>query len=176
MKRLTTRERNIFIICVVLMAVYVGFNVVYKPLAQKARLMQAEIESKKERLTRDLRTIRRSKSVGDEYVVLKEKFKQDKPDEQVMSAMVSQIESIAGDLNLRISDLKPQKVKKQDFYNKFSVTLTIYSSFKDIMRFLYDLQKDPLLYSVDELRLDKGSRRKEETIKTRLILSKVLIP
>jgi len=95
---------------------------------------------------------------------------------KVMSTILAEIEGVAKELDLTISDLKPKKVKRDDYFNHFSVSLLLNSKFIDILHFLYKLQNPPHMFSVDEIRFDKWSRKNNSTMKTRLVLSKIFIP
>ena len=91
-----------------------------------------------------------------------------------MSLLLSQIESTAGRIPLTVLEIKPQKVRDEDFYNVFSINLTIEEEFIKVYRFLYDIQNAPLLFNVEELRLEKDPL-KETFMKCTLILTKRLI-
>jgi len=174
-KRLTKREQGIFIACASLIFIYVGFNGIFKPLKETSQMVDRKIEVQQRRLDKDMRIIRKAKALGKEYSVILEQFKQSESDEQVMSKIFLEIERVADELGLKIADLKPKKVRKVDFYNRFSVSLTLESQFQEIVHFIYILQKQPLLFDIDEVRFEQGPRRNRATINTHLILSKILI-
>ncbi|MCA9408171.1 MAG: type 4a pilus biogenesis protein PilO [Candidatus Omnitrophica bacterium] len=176
MRSFTTREQNIFIFCLILIFVYLGYQGIYKNLQNKSQVLDDEISSMERKIRKDRKTLAEAKAFEVPYEQLVNQFEQKVPNEQVMSNLISLIEEAAGDLDLRISDLKPQRVKRSDTYNRFSVSLTIDSNFAAIMEFLYVLQQDPHNFDVDEFRFDKGSRQDTDAIKSRLVLSKIFIP
>ncbi len=175
MRHFTKREQNIFIICILVIFSFITYNGFIKPLKGKINLIKGDIESAKIDIHKYNRVLGRSKSVEAKYSRFLGDFKQNVSNEQVMSALLSEIGVVAGKLNLRISDKKPKKVKEHDYYNHFSVSLTIDSKLVEVVHFLYILQNQPHLFDVEEIRFDKSSRRKDKTLKTRLVLSKILI-
>lgn len=175
-RRLTRREQKIMVICFTLVLVYGGYNGIYKPFMEKAAQLDADIIRQQSRLSKETRSLRQSGEMQSAYENFRAQFKQDKTNEQVMSAILSEIEEVASELDLRISDLKPKRVQNENFYNRFSVSLTIDSDFPKVMEFLYYLQKDPHLFDVEEVRFDKGSRRRSSEIKTSLVLGRILVP
>jgi len=175
-KRLTKREQKIFIVTLVLILGYIGNNLLVKPLKEKILSLDQAIVAEEIRLKKNQRIIGQAKALSEDYNAYLNNFKQSKTNEQVMSSILSEIEEVAGELELRISDLKPKRVKRGEYYNRFSVSLTIDSDFVDIIHFLYILQKQPHLFDVEEVRFDKGSRRRSSTMKTQLVLGKMLIP
>jgi len=175
-RRFTKREKRIAVLCLGLVFIYGGYNIVIRPLRKEMILLDQKIETQQRRLNKDLRILKKAEFLGVQYDALVKRFKQTKTNEQVMSSFVSEIEEAAAKLGLQISNLKPQKVKRSEFINRFSVSLTIDSEFVDIMNFLYMLQGQPYSFDVQEARFDKSSRRKSTAIKTRLVLIKILIP
>ena len=175
-KRLTKREQGIFIVCVILAFMYVTYQGVIKPLQEKLVGLDADIESEHKRLVKNLKTVQKAKALEQEYHQYFDQLKQDGTNEQVMASILSEIEQVAGQLNLKISDLKPKRVRKEVYYNWFSVSLTIDSTLKDMMQFVYILQKQPHFFRVDEFSFEKGAQRNAEDIRIHLVLSRILIP
>ena len=92
-----------------------------------------------------------------------------------MASILSEIESVANEINMGVADMKPKKVKRIDFYNNFSATLTVEGELASIIRFLYVLQNTPHFFTADEVYFERSIMRTTQ-IKCRLVLSKALIP
>lgn len=175
-KRFTQREQIISIVTLILLGVLVSYYAVIKPLREKIIFLEKKTADQRKQFGKNLKLVREAGEIEKQYAPYLEKFKQDKPNEQVMSGILAEIEAAAAGLELQISDLKPKRVKEDGRYNQFSVSLTIDSNFLNIVHFLHILQSEPHLFEVEELEFDKGSQRKSDTMKTRLVLTKVLIP
>ncbi len=93
-----------------------------------------------------------------------------------MSSILSEIEETAGQLKLKISDLKPTRVKREEYNNRFSVTLTIDSKLVDIMHFLHLLQQTPHLFQIQEVYFEKSAMQDGSSLRTQLVLEKIYIP
>ena len=172
---LSKREGGILAVCLTLIVIYGGYNLFYKPLIENFSDSDDKIKVAEKRLHNNLKIIRKEKSVNEEYEKYALNFKQKASDEQAMTSILSEIESMANQVSLRISDMQPKRVRKIDFYNNFSVTLTVEGEMPVIIKFLYTLQNPPHLFKVDEIYLEKSAVKSGE-VKCRLILSKVLIP
>ena len=175
-RKLTERERNIFIILVVLLF---GFNLmqfVIKPLREQNSYFEQDISSKLKSLRKEVKKVRKSKIVEQKYLFFLNVFRQNKSDEKIMSDFLSSIEEVSRKINLSISDLKPKKIKKEQYYNRFSASLIINSQLNEVVNFLSLLQSSPYLLKVDEIKFERISRGKKAFVKTRLSLSKILIP
>ena len=177
MRVLTKREKNIFVVCVitgVLCLVYYGL---YKPYGDKMERAKLQIMAQKGHLKKNQKVLAEAASYEKLYENYHQQFKQEGSNEQVMSSILAEIEEAAGSLALRISDLKPMQVKKEDSFNRFSVSLIINSKLDEIIKLLYILQKEPHLFAVDRVSFDKSSNREDEkNIMTRLVLSKIFVP
>ena len=176
MKRLTKREKKIFLACLIVIISYGCYMGLWKPLKDKIDSLDQKIQTQHRRLLKDLRVIQDAQNIETSYNTFHNNFKQEKTNEQIMSSILSEIEEVAGQLALRISDLKPMRVKNEEFFNRFSVSLTIDSDLPGIVHFLYLLQTQPHLFDVESVRFDKGPERKVASIKTHLTLSKIFIP
>jgi len=175
-RHLTGREQRIFIVCLAMIFISVGYHGVIKPLERKNRLLGQEVKIHQIQLDRSLKVIQKAAALEEEYNFFKGKFRQPKTGEQVISSILSEIEEVAGKLKLHIADVKPQKVRAEEYSHRFSISLTMDNDFIDIIHFLYILQKPPHLFDVEEVHFDKTFRRKSMPMKTRIVLSKIFIP
>ncbi|VAW14106.1 hypothetical protein MNBD_BACTEROID05-983, partial [hydrothermal vent metagenome] len=85
MRRLTKREKNIFILCVLVGSVYLVTNGVVKPLRKSIANIDQKIDSQKRRLRKQLKTVKKAKQLQRKHDEFLSQFKQDKSNDQVMS-------------------------------------------------------------------------------------------
>lgn len=175
-KRLTPREQSIFIVTLVLGAFYLGYAFVINPMRENKEILESRIQSERIKLTKNMRLSAKLEPIAVIAKAYREKYGQTGSEERVMATMVKEIERSAGQLDLRISDLKPQRVQRNEYFNSFSVSLQLDSELPEILSLLQRLQSPEYGFDIDEIRLDKSSRRNSKTIKTRLVLRKVLVP
>jgi len=173
---LSKREGFVFALCLLVIIVYAGLNFVFKPLRARDTQLQGKIAVSEKRLKNHLVLLRAEKTVDEEYEKYAPYFQQKLSDEQEMAAILSEIENVANQTGLRIADMKPQRVKKVDFYNSFSAALTVEGGLGVILQFLYASQNIPHLFRVDEIYFEPYSKRDSQLIKCRLILDKALFP
>ena len=171
---LSQREKDIVIIFVIVAGLALVFRAVYIPLKNKSDEVREKIAVSEKKLNKNLKMIRKGENYEARYKPLLENFQQKGSDEQMMSAILNEIESAAGQVQVRIADMKPQRVKKSGSYNNFSVSLTLDGELTAIMDFIYGLQNQPHLFAVDELRLEKKSPNTKE-LKGYFVLSRISI-
>lgn len=169
------REKIIFIIMVSWILAVMIYKVVYIPLFEKRQNIRTRIQQAEDRLNQSRKVMRKVKVFDRKYEDILQAFKQQDKDEKVMSAIFSEIETVASGMQMRIADMKPRKVRSVDFYNQFSVSLTLDGPLANIMRFLYSLESPPHLFYVEEMGISKVSTNGSE-LRCQLVLSRVLIP
>ncbi len=169
------RERMIFIMCLAAISIYIGYLLFYVPLKERQDDTLNAIKDTKRQMRKDLKFVQEAKSQRTEYDRYKNQFKQTTTDEGVMSALLSDVDHISQQFKVRISEMKPQKVRKFDFYNTFAVSLTMEGSLKEVIHFLHTLQGDPYFLDIEEIRFDKHFQRTAD-IQCQLIVHKVLFP
>ncbi|HOW35219.1 MAG TPA: type 4a pilus biogenesis protein PilO [Candidatus Omnitrophota bacterium] len=174
-RRLSKRETRIFIVCLFVIFVFVSYRFIFKPLKEDLAALEEKIEAKETQLKKILKINKRKDSVSKAYEQQIFSLRQKLSDEQEMASILSEIQSVANEIKLGVADMKPKKVKRVDFYNNFSVSLTMDGELVSIVHFLYILQNSPHFFSIDEVYFEKSSIRTAQ-IKCRLTLSKILIP
>lgn len=175
-RRLTVREKGIFIATLIVVIFSFLYNGLIVPLGAKKDFLDEEIMIQQEQLTRELGIIQRSKALDARYNTYLRQFSKLGTGEEMASSVISEIEETVGKMGLHVVELKPRKVQRNEYENQFLVSLTINSELVDIVRFLYTLQQQPHLFDVEEIEFEKLTRGKQATITTRLILSKAFIP
>lgn len=173
-RRLNPREKFFAAIIIFLLFVWLLGNVILQPALRISSYMTSEVQSTQGRLNKDRHLIAEGPVMEGEYAAYLAFFRQTQGDEATMSLLLSQIESTAGQIHLPVLEIKPQKVKQMDFYNDFSINLTIEEEFDKVFHFLYDIQNAPFLFNVEELHLEK-TPLKENFIKCTLTLNRRLL-
>ncbi|MBF0483098.1 MAG: type 4a pilus biogenesis protein PilO [Candidatus Omnitrophica bacterium] len=175
MRRLNQREKAIFSICLVLALVYAGYNLVFKPLEARKEQVSDAITVQTKRLHKNIKSLQESADSDDKYGKLVEQYKQKVGNEQVMSEMITDIQAESKQMSLNIADLKPQKERIDGQFTQFSVSLTLDSSFADMVKFLEVLQDEKNNFEVDEISFEKGNSRTNSLLRVRLVLSRIFI-
>ncbi len=175
MRPLSIREKQILVVCLGTILVYFFYNLGYKHLKDLSGDIRQEAIANEKLLKKNLRVIQRWKTLSPEYESYFQMFQQKAGEGEEMSAIISQIESIANQLNIRLSEIKPRKVKNADFYNVFPVNLTLECNLQQISEILYILQTPPYLFDIEEFHLEKRSSQ-ELLLQARLVVSRTLIP
>ena len=169
------RERNILVIILGVLLVFAIYSLIFQPLMERISFLNKEIESKELKLKKNQRILNREKSATADYKKYERYLKQGISEEQEMASLLSEIEAIANQLNIQVSDMKPRKVKRIDFYNSFAVEIESEGRLQDILKFIYTLQSPPHLLRAEKVRLEKQAST-SSLLKGYLLVTKILIP
>ena len=172
---LSVREIRIFGLCLILVIGYVSYQFVLRPTKEKILDLENKIIVNEKRLRKNLGLFKQKTQIDANYSQYASLLKQNVSDDQQEALINAEIAAVANQVQLRISDIKPKKVRPVDFYNNFSVSLSLDGELKTILHFLYLLQNAPHLFAIDEVYIEKGTLRSAQ-VKCRLSLSKALIP
>ncbi|MCX5681511.1 MAG: GspMb/PilO family protein [Candidatus Omnitrophica bacterium] len=172
---LSAREKTIFVACLGVVTFYLAYHFGYQNL-------QDETSSQKEQILRsskDLKTytkiVRGEKTIEAKLKEYTNILKQKGSDEAEMTKVLSDIEAVAGKVNIKIINMEPEKIKKGDLSNYFSIDVQTEGPMKKICEFLYALESKPNRFRIDEIRIEKYAMR-ADSLKCQLVVSRFLIP
>ena len=171
---LTRREQGIFGIVFFLLLGLISYKVGYGRFVDRKEWLQERIQKEERRLNKNLKILQQEKILQTKYGQVLKSFQQEGTEEQVMSALLSEIEAVAGGLPIHLSEMKPQKVKKTEFGNTFSVSLILDGALSPILNFVHTLQSAPHQFEVGELRLEKKFYDSSD-LKCYLIINRFLV-
>ena len=174
-KTFTGREKAIFAAMVLICLVFGLYRGVFVPLRERGESIKVKITKTEKALVRQRKAVRMAKVMDSRFEDVLKDFRQNASDEQVMSGILSEVQQVAGDLEMRIADMKPRRVRSTDNFNQFSVSMALDGNLADIMRFIYQLENPPHLFYVEEMSLAKVSPRASE-LRCQMILSRMMIP
>ena len=175
LRNLSKRETIILSICILLVLGYLGFNFIFEPLKAKINNLNTDISIKELKLKKSYKILNQKETVEPVYKKYADYLKQKDADEQEMSALLSEIEAITGKIDIRISDMKPLRVKAIDFYKKFSVELEAEGLLDNLTKFIHTLQSQPHFLKVERLRLERRSMRTDK-LQCFMLISRMRTP
>jgi Tfp pilus assembly protein PilO len=155
MRTLNEREKKILFMSLTVMFIYLNIELLM-PLKDKEGQLHLDIQRTEKTLANNLNLIKNESDLKAEYQKLLTSFVKKDSDEKTTSMVLSEIESLASKLGMRMVIIKPEKVNQIDFYYRFYIELTTEGQFKDIMHFLYALQGEPHFFKVEKMQMEKN--------------------
>lgn len=169
------REKNIFFLFLVVCGIYGVYAGIYRPAVVKGQEIESDIDQASTRLAEQAKVIRRARAMAARFDGDLQSVRQKTSNEEEMSLILSEIEAAAGGLKVRVTEMKPQGTQKEDFYNKFSVSLTVDGNLTDILQFIHTLQGSSHRLTVSQFSLERAFQNTKEML-SKLVVNRILIP
>ena len=151
---LSKRERNISIVATaVLMVVTADFAVV-RPLKSSLASLDHKIKDTENLVLRNLKVAGQKPELDKVYQRMQESMQDSHAnDEEIRSSMLKDIESLARENGIYLSEVKPQVSNETPRFKEFAVRVQMECRMEPLMRFLADILKRQKLYTVDSFRI-----------------------
>ncbi len=156
MIQLTSRERGIFVLFVLVCGIYAGYAFVYRPSVIERQRIEEDLRLARKKWNDQMKIIRKEQNMPVGFREAIAAMRQENAPEEVMSAILSEIETAARSLKVRITEMKPQGVIKEDVISRFPVSLAVDGSFQELMAFVHMLQAPEHDLKVTQFHLEKG--------------------
>ena len=173
-KRLSKREGQIFILCILVLLIYIGFQFVYKPIRSQENFFEKKINVTKKKIKKSMNILKEEESTKVAYEQYLEVFGQKLSDQQEMNRIFSEIETAAKKADIKIIDMKPRRIREENFFKKFSLTVQTQGTMDLITKFLYFLEQKPYHFQIEGVRLEKRSTRSQD-IRCEIVANRILL-
>ena len=171
----SAREQKIFIVLLLVCGIFGVYTFVYRPAVIKGEEIDSEISRTRQKLSDQQAVIEKEQQMA---LVLQDELetvRQKRTNDEEMSSILSDIEAMGSGMNIKVTEIKPQEVKKQDFLNRFSVSLTVDGNLMDMMRFIHALQDPAKHVQIRQLSLERAFVDSKEML-ARMVVERTLIP
>lgn len=150
------RERIIFAGLVLVCCVYAAYMYIYRPSVVRSEEIFRETVRAGKKLSEQAAVIQKEKRMAEIWQGELDAVGQNNSNEEAMSAMLSEIEAVTGQMKIRVTEMKPQGAIKGEFYNTYAVSLAVDGDLKDILEFIHILQDPSRHLSVRQFSLEKS--------------------
>ena len=176
MRPLSQREKIISAICLLCVFVFLIITFMVKPIKSVLSDLEDQIASSEKQLYKSYRLIQKAGKIEPRYKYYMERFRRTGTDEEIVSKIIAEIEKIANQTGIHISELKPQERKKSGRFDVFPVSLTFECPLPDMIQFFDILQKDPYYLGMKELSINRDQDRTSYQLQVNVILTKTFVP
>ena len=170
MRKLNKREVVILVISLGLVITYMIRQMIIQSVEQGGEDIDNRLRLDQTRLMKAQKMLARSVDIRQRYQRLIELIGTAGSEGSEMSAMVAKIEAAAGEANIHIVNMQPQRVVSQKWKCFFPVELQVEGEWGNIVQFLHLVQSQPNYYFINELSLEKYSDT-QGLLRGRIVLS-----
>jgi len=173
--QLSKRERILFYVTVGIIISAGLINFVISPINRKWRRLNSQLSSLNAKFLRYTKILSLEKDIEAKYKAYADYLKVKGSNEEALALVLQDIERLARNSGVLLTNIIPSGVEKKDFYNKFEVRMDIEADISSLVKFLYELQKSKHLFRIVRLNITTKSGS-EDTLRSSLQLIKIFIP
>ena len=172
--KLTKRENQIFYLCAGLLLIFILQKIVFGPLVKKLDDANKEIELLETKLIKGLRQEAQRDKILKSYKNFQVYLKLRGSDEENVSEFLREIEKLARQSEVSLSDVKPRGINKRAMYKEYLIEIRTEAAMKEIITFLHSLSDANLLLRVDKLTLGLKDEN-SDLLKVGMVISGIVV-
>lgn len=158
LNKLSKREKALLFAITILVFIWIVYSLIIEPLYNSWTRLDKDIEIARIELKKAVRILRQREDVTSEYNKYLDRFTTRESDEEEMALILNEIETQARQASVRIINMKPRRVVKNEFYRLFYVDLDTESSMRNILEFIKRLKDSKFSLCVEQLTLNSRTR------------------
>jgi len=154
-KVLSKREKIILYFIFAIFPFSIVFNFLIAPVLNKYEFLNKEIAVNRTKLTRQLRLLSKKEAIQSRYSRFSSKLKPLNQEQDTYLMVLSELENLAKDANIRIIDIRPEKTGqgKTGGYNEILINLRTEGGIEEYMKFIYNVENSLGLLKIKRLQL-----------------------
>ena len=150
-------------------------RLVLGPILSQQKLLQAEIDTKVQTIRRNLRILSFKESILKEYAKYRDYLDTGKKSkEEIVSALLREIETIASQKSITISNIQPGDVENNPIMEEYKTSLECTGKLRDILEFMQALEESDYLFQITKYTLTPKSKG-SDIMKSSLSMSRVFM-
>lgn len=173
--KLSARERVFALLCLLLVGSALLVSYAVQPYLALQERLDSQIRFKRIRLAKYSRLVALKPAALRTY----DRLLSQEPSggsEREMSRFLGELESLARRSSIGIRGVKPLPEEKKDFYHRFAVELETDASTDALVRFLYHLQRSPLILKVQRMNVSaRGDGAAGAPLNVRLTITRIAV-
>ncbi|MFC1807534.1 type 4a pilus biogenesis protein PilO [Candidatus Omnitrophota bacterium] len=173
LNRLSAREKNITFFLIAIVAISLVYSFFLEPLYKRFKRVNSEITLTKIKLQKYASIIKDKSVIDKEFEEYANKLRSIGTDEQEMTKILNELETIASSSGVNIVSMRPKPAKGKEYYKRFVVEIETESDMNSLMKFIYKTKNSPQVLKTDKLNINTKSDKSGVIIRASLLISKI---
>lgn len=150
--KLAKREKTIFIVCVAIIGASLIYNLMLEPFVIEWSRLNSQVRVAKLKLKKSEQILKKRIQIAEQYedVAGYTAIKRATEEEEI-AYLLSELEKLASQAGVRITDIKPKTAEELGYYRKYIVELEGEGDISQFSKFIFDIQNSPQLLSIKKL-------------------------
>jgi len=137
-------------------------------------IVSQKIQQRIIKLRGDFKILSRTEWVQNWEKILPLDFKKMQVNKAGITKVLSHIENISKKSSIQIVNINPGDIIQQEDYKFMSIQLTIRGSIRNVVKFIYQAESSPMLFTVDKLIIEAVFQESQD-VKVFLAIKKLII-
>lgn len=172
---LSKREKIIFYCAVCFILVMLLDRLIISPVYSRIHTLNKEIKGRESDIKRGLHILTQKDKILSESAKFDPFFETAKTEEEEMTSVLKEIESLANKASVYLIDMKPGTIKTMGELKKYQVNLSCEAQMEQIINFMYDIEYSNKLLMIEKYQMSPKSKESSVVV-CNLSISKVVIP
>ena len=156
--KLNQKEKALLFIVIGLIVIWIVYSLIIEPVYNKWVNLGKKVEISKIELKKGIKILKQRDYVRKEYDKYSANFMAKQSDEEEMALILNEIETQARKSYVRIVNMKPRRVARNEFHRTFYIDLDTEATMRNILQFIKNLKDSKLCLSVEQLTLNSRAR------------------
>jgi len=157
--KLGRREKLLFIVAFSCVVMVLMDRLVIGPILSQMKLMDAEIAVKTQTVRRNMRILSFRDSILNDYSRYSAYFdSNNRKQDEIISRLLKEIESIAAQKSITIVNIKPGDVQENPVFHEYKTTLECSGKLIDLLGFMSLLEESDYLFKITEFSMTPKSK------------------
>src|SRR3989338_6023733 len=126
-------------------------RLIVSPIRNRIQQINRNIQVSEKQLAHDLRNVHQQDHIAEEFKKYVGYVQRSGSDEEEVSKILGEIESLSRQSDIYLADMKPQTPKNIDFYKEYTIEIEVEGEMIPMMKFLYQLNTSPQLLRIKKL-------------------------
>jgi Tfp pilus assembly protein PilO len=172
--KFTNQEKMIFLVASIFVIVASVDRFLISPVHSKLQFIDKEIVSKITSIKTQEDILLRKDRIEIEAAKYKGLITSEGSEEEEISSLMKEVETIANKAAVYLLDMKPSNMKEESGYKKYQVILNAEGNFAKIIEFMYNIETSKKLLKIEKLQLSPKSKD-SDVLKCNILISKIIL-
>lgn len=174
-EKLTKQERLIAYVALVVFLLAFFDRFMLEAILSRMDTVESEIRMKELLVKKNLKLLHQKDVITNEDTRYSVYSIQAKSPEEEISGVLKEIERLASESSVVMSEIKPTGIEEGAVVKKYSIALSCEATMEQLANFMFQIENSKILFTIDTYSLSSKDREKG-IVKCTMSVSKIVIP
>lgn len=175
LSRLSKREKLVLYCAVFFISLTFLDRLIISPIITKIQVLNKQIQDKEAAVRTSMRILAQKDKIASESTRYSPYISSLKSEEEEVTAILKEIESLANKSSVYLIDLKPSGIKDMGSSKKYLIALNCEAQMEQLIDFFYNIENSDKLFSIDKYQIIPASKE-SSVARATLTISMIFLP